>query len=154
MQAIARRRINQAAGPRRGQVFTAQEVAHVLSVKLERVEWHCRAAERAGAASFFFGVWKEGEEWMIPERALRRAIGGMVHQHYKVEEVALLMGYSPGTIRRRMVIVPQGVDFERARPAHMIGARMPLGSDARIPASELDRLADGLPDVPREEDQP
>lgn len=128
----------------RGTIYTADDVASVLSVSRARVVWHCEAAARVGRASFFFGCWQESGEWMIPERTLRRALGCIVHQHYTVAEVASLTGFSEWTIRDRLCVVPAGMAIESTRAAHQLGARLFFGTDVRVPGTELDRLAAGL----------
>ncbi len=129
----------------RGKVYTAQEVADVLGVSLKRVVWHCEAAVRAGDASFFDGAWMDEKDgWLIPERALRRALGSVVHQHYKISEVALLTGFSERMIRSRVKIVAAGLSLEEGRPEHMLGGRLFFGTDLRVSGLELDRLAEGL----------
>ena len=138
----------------RGTVHSVEDVAAMLSVPVHRVVWHCDRADAAGAASFFFGVWKEDGKWVIPDRVLRRAIGGIAMQHYTVQEVAEIVSMDAGTIRRRLWIVPKGMGFDRV-PGHLIGARKMLGSgpkaDVRIPHSELEKLCAGLADCPGED---
>lgn len=129
---------------RHGKVFTAAEVAVMLGCTPSRVEWHCAAALRAGRLSFFWGSWQEAKQgWLIPERTLRRALGAYQFQHYTVAEVAALTRLSERTIRSRLVTVPAGVAIDRARPPHMLGARLFFGSDLRVPESELSRLTAG-----------
>ena len=136
-----------------GQVFSAQEVAALLRVPLARIVTHCRAAGALGAASFFWGCWEEAEGWMIPYRALRRIAHGLAGQLYTVAEVAALLGFSEGTIRRRLVLVKRGADVDRVRLPWQIAAIDPLSTnDVRIPAAEVDRIISaGLAPAPKEE---
>lgn len=136
-------RTTNAPGRARGRVYSAAEVADILGVSVARVVHHCEVASRAGAASFFFGAWMDSEGWQVPERALRRALGGIVHQHYTVAEVASLARVSEWLIRDRLCIVPAGVDIEMARQPWQIGARMLFGSDVRIPGPEVERISAG-----------
>ena len=117
----------------------------MLGCSLSRVVWHCAAASRAGRLSFFWGAWEDKVRgWMIPERALRRALCAYRYQHFTVAEVAELTRLSERLVRSRLVTVPAGTEIDdRARPAHKLGARLFFGSDLRVPESEMERLAAG-----------
>lgn len=124
-------------------VWTAEDAADVLGVPVARVVWLCERAAAAGRAALFFGCWKDGEGWKIPERALRRMMGAAVWQCFTVAEVAELTGFSVSTIRRRLVFVPPGIDPESVRGPGKIAA-LRVDSDIRIPGLELDRMQRGL----------
>ena len=128
----------------RARVYPAAEVAEILGVSAQRVRLHCELAQRAGAASVFFGAWMQDGEWMLSERVLRRVVGGVVLQMFSVAEAASLAAVSEWLIRDRLCIVPAGVDIDRARQPWQIGARMVCGSDVRIPWHEVERLTSGL----------
>ena len=80
---------------------------------------------------------------MIPARALRRMMGAAVWQCFTVAEVAELTGFSASTIRRRLVIVPPGMDADAVRGPGQIAA-FAVDSDLRISGLELDRMQRGL----------
>jgi len=125
-------------------VYSAAEVAEILGVSVRRVVHHCEVATRAGDASFFSGAWMDDGDWRIPERTLRRALGGIVYQHYTVAQVATLAAVSDWLVRDRLCVVPAGVDIDAARQPWQLGARLFFGSDLRVPGSEIDRLIAGL----------
>lgn len=134
--------------------YTAGEAAELLGVPVERVRWHCARAAAAGRGSFFWGCWEQAGEWIIPARAMRRALGAWPLQHYSVDEVASLTGFAPRTIRARTYVVPAGMEPDRCRPPGMLAARLFFGSDLRIPESELSRLAAGLVGAPAKLEHP
>lgn len=136
-----------APGISRGRVYSAQDVAEALQVSLERVLWHCEVAQRLGKAAdgwaaLFFGAWKDGGEWWIPERVVRRASGLLVLQHYKLAEVAELVRLSVRTIRARLHVLEPGEPLTKV-PRHLVGARLVFSTDLRVPGSEVDRILAG-----------
>lgn len=121
--------------------YTVEEVAALLRVPVRVVERHCEAAAADPGVSFFSGVWKDGNAWMIPAGTLARALDTRVQPHYRMRDVCALYGLSYRLIRARVHVVPAGVPLSAA-PRHSVAARKVCG-EIRIPESELLRLEAG-----------
>lgn len=68
--------------------MTVAEVAHLMDLSEPLV------MARLKAGGFFPGAWLDGDEWVIPERAVRFCLRCGVQQLYKVSTVAAILDKS------------------------------------------------------------
>jgi hypothetical protein len=105
-------------------VFTVEEVAELLDVPADRVSRACPPP-----FSFFPGAWldRQSSAWRIPEKGVRKALGGELQRWISVTTFAELFEVSPRTIKRAFL-------------AGKVKGKE-LFAEVRIPESEYWRLA-------------
>lgn len=114
--------------------LTVAEVAQLMDLSEALV------VARLKAKGFFPGAWQDGEEWIIPERAVRFCLRCGIQQLYKVSTVAAILDKSyDDTLKLTAAVtsidapLPPGKAFR----ALLFFFREDQAATKRIPESEL-----------------